>query len=76
MRHHGINSPRGLNAAAAKEGRFGRLFPDLPRLISDPRDLEEAGKLGGIMDEQACGADGSTDIPLGHVFLGQFIDLP
>lgn len=74
MRHHGISQPRGLNSTAAAEGRFGQLFPELPRLISDPRDLEEAGRVGGAMDEDVHPHLGSTTTPLGYVFLGQFID--
>lgn len=73
MKHHGINQPRGMNAEAAAEGRFGRMFPKLPRLISNPKDLEAAGEVGGPMDE-SNGKDSTTDIPLGFVFLGQFID--
>ncbi|EJX1330824.1 hypothetical protein ODH82_001908, partial [Vibrio parahaemolyticus] len=71
MNHHGINQPRGLNSTAAKEGRFGHLFSSLPRLISDPNELEEVGKVGGVMDEDTHGSIGSTTTPLGYVFLGQ-----
>ncbi|ELB2918129.1 hypothetical protein AB3A93_000894 [Vibrio parahaemolyticus] len=74
MNHHGINQPRGLNSTTAKEGRFGHLFSSLPRLISDPNELEEVGKVGGVMDEDTHGSIGSTTTPLGYVFLGQFID--
>jgi len=83
MKHHGIVEPRGLkdsnpgskpiNEKAAEEQRFGKLFPDLPRLISDPDDLVAVGKHGGVMDS-AHGSLGSTTTPLGYVFFGQFID--
>ena len=77
MSHHGIHCPRGMTKREPGKpmaGRFGELFPELPRLISDPADLEEAGKIGGPMDESIHGKNGATTIPLGYVFLGQFID--
>ena len=55
-------------------GRFGELFPNLPRLISDPKDLVTAGAKGGPMDVDVHPSVGETDTPLGFVFLGQFID--
>lgn len=77
MTHHGISCPRGMSERGpgkAKTGKFGELFPDLPRLISDPRDLEATGRIGGPMDENQHGPMGATTTPLGYVFLGQFID--
>jgi hypothetical protein len=56
------------------DGRFGVLFPDLPRMIVDPEQLREAGRKDGPMDEGVHGKIGQTDTPLGYVFLGQFID--
>jgi hypothetical protein len=63
---------RELGKAGA--GRFGVLFPDLPRMIADPKDLHAAGALGGPMDEGDHGPIGATTTPVGYVFLGQFID--
>ena len=77
MTHHGISAPHGMTKREPnkpKAGRFGELFPDLPRLISDPGDLEKAGRAGGPMDEGKHGSIGKTTTPLGYVFLGQFID--
>ncbi|WGL17186.1 heme peroxidase family protein [Microbulbifer bruguierae] len=83
MKHHGIVQPRGLNEScpanrsinehAAEAQRFGRLFPHLPRLISNPDDLEAVGQRGGVMDADH-GSLGATTTPLGYVFFGQFID--
>ncbi len=77
MSHHGMIEPRGMTkreCGKPKSGRFGELFPDLPRLISDPKDLNSAGAIGGPMDEGVHGSTGATSTPLGYVFLGQFID--
>ena len=78
MSHHGMLLPRGMTkrefGKKPKAGRFGELFPDLPRLISNPHDLLAAGRIDGPMDEGDHGAIGATTTPLGYVFLGQFID--
>jgi Animal haem peroxidase len=77
MSHHGMTTPRGMckrGPGAPVDGRFGVLFPELPRMIVDPEQLREAGKIDGPMDEGVHGKMGSTDTPLGYVFLGQFID--
>ena len=74
--HHGMKPQRGMNKRAtgsADPRRFADLFPNLPRMITDPRILEELGELGGAMDE-AGGGVGDTTTPLGFVFFGQFID--
>ena len=77
MAHHGLTSLRGMEKRSVREprsGRFGEMFPDLPRLISDPADLHAAGRINGPMNEGQHGKIGSTTTPLGFVFLGQFID--
>ena len=78
MSHHGMKVPRGLAEQACahdtKHGRFVRMFPELPRLISNPHDLREAGRKDGPMDEGVHGSIGATTTPLGFVFFGQFID--
>lgn len=77
MKHHGLHSQRGMPPYAKHHetgGRFGRLFADLPRLISDPADLADVGKHGGPMDQGKHGDKGHSDVPLGFVFFGQFVD--
>ncbi len=75
MIHHGINTPSGMTPKCThhqSQGRFRRLFPQLSRLISNSHDLRECGKKNGPMDS---GAEAKlSDIDLGYVFLGQFID--
>lgn len=79
MTHHGQVDLPGLQYACrhatASNGRFQRLFPDLPALWLDPRVLSETGAPGGPM---AIGNGNdlgdSPNIPLGYCFLGQFID--
>src|SRR5690606_22104145 len=78
--HHGFHSFEGKNVlctlASFKEesyGRFGRLFRVLPSLYTHPLSLSNLGKKGGPMD------GGTTpkftgSVPLGMIFLGQFID--
>lgn len=78
MKHHGIHSPPGMYEHGVEhhevEGRFARIFDDLPRLISTPEDLRTVGEPGGPMDQDAHGEIGHSHTPLGFVFLGQFID--
>ncbi|MGB1092718.1 MAG: hypothetical protein ACPGYX_11380, partial [Oceanobacter sp.] len=71
MKHHGISQPRSLNAKAAESGSFGRMFEELPRLISNPQELIKIGEKNGVMDEKGSPQFSKT-VPLGHVFLGQF----
>ena len=75
MIHHGINTPSGMTPKCThhqSQGRFRRLFPQLPRLISNSHDLRECGKKNGPMDSEAEAK--LSNIDLGYVFLGQFID--
>ena len=74
MHRHG--PLRGISACApgaqASNGRFGRLFPELPPLRVDPAALRS---LAGAMVESAD--NGSADnpaIPAAYTYLGQFID--
>lgn len=59
-----------------REGRFGRLFwkkHNTKPLQSKPENLIELGRLGGVMD--SGGVKRVTEsVPLGMIFLGQFID--
>ena len=56
-----------------RAGRFGRLFPDLPALYTDPNILTELGKKGGPMDG-GTNANRTDSVPVGQVFFGQFVD--
>lgn len=83
MRHqnkHGLNGHAGQAAmcqrsslSRSQTGRFGRLFPNQQPHFISPADLEKMGAPGGPM---SGGFDHETtnDVPLGMVFLGQFID--
>jgi len=79
MAHHGQAELTGYTHACQHanptNGRFRRLFPDLPPLYLDPRVLQKAGRLGGPMTEGGAPNLGTqSNIPLGYCFLGQFID--
>lgn len=78
--HHGMQTSTPKNAFCKfhahqlnQEGRYGRLFPQLPPNYTIPAHLQKLGRKGGPMD-----GEGSTNltqsVPLGMVFLGQFID--
>lgn len=76
MSHHGMMHLHGINAMCdlhpQPEGRFGRLFPDLAPLYINPCLLQKLGEKGGPMD--ALNKKDKALMPLGMVFLGQFID--
>ena len=61
------------NHHAADGDRFGRMFPDLPALFTDPRILNKLGEPGEAMDAGPKPPK-SKSVPVGHVFFGQFID--
>jgi len=63
----------GVNHQYQKGDRFGRLFPELPGVVLDPEDLVALGAPGGPMDAGASPKQ-TDDVPVGHVFFGQFID--
>jgi Animal haem peroxidase len=78
--HHGMLDMRGIDAPRSRyheQGRFGRLFPNLPPLPGHVDSLREAmrevGKADGIMDGGNTNPD-NADIFAGFTFLGQFID--
>lgn len=68
---HGIDAMK--QKKSPKSGRFGRLFPELPGLELAESTLQKLGALNGPMDG-GQGKDATHTIPLGMVFLGQFID--
>ena len=79
--NHGMKEQHGCKAMgkrrgsdANNEGRFGRMFPKLPALYVDPELLVMLGAEDGPMDAGKAGDGESTTIPMGFIFLGQFID--
>src|SRR5215510_14402145 len=78
QRFHGVLPIRGLEdvpRSALYEGRFGRMFRNLPPFAPDDADLLS---LGALMIETQAQADDSNldnpDIPAGFTYFGQFID--
>ena len=76
--HHGIMNSmlHGIESMClgvhTDSSRFGRIFPLEP--LKTPQDqLKKLGREGGPMDGGTT-SNPSTTIPLGMVFLGQFID--
>src|SRR5437899_9104037 len=76
---HGTE-PRGLNVvlrSPMSEGRFGRMFRNLPPFLPDDRDLEALAKQM-VEREPKPGEDDTAgdnpDIPAGFTYLGQFVD--
>src|SRR5205823_3080572 len=77
MRHHGTEVLRGLDGVPRSplyEGRFGRLFRELPPLDSTDDDLITLSKtmVEGDDDEDKVG--NNPHIPAGFTYLGQFVD--
>ncbi|THH36958.1 peroxidase [Aliishimia ponticola] len=76
---HGSSQLRGLDAFCSREhhyhegDRFGRMFPDLSPLFTDPRVLDSLGQPGGVMDGGPNGTTSQSN-PVGFVFFGQFVD--
>lgn len=78
--HHGMQASAPKNAfcrfhahQGSREGRFGRLFADLPPNYTLPTHLQQLGRKGGPMDGGG-NAEFTRSVPLGMVYLGQFID--
>jgi hypothetical protein len=82
--HHGTKPINGLNKVAQGNipataggppgGGFGRLFNKDPQQPSH-QVLIDLGKKGGMMDEgDGLPAADNQTLPLGFVFLGQFVD--
>jgi hypothetical protein len=79
---HGRKALRGLHHHN-ESNRFGKLFPRLPALETDRNLLAKLGDdtptggSGVMVEAHPANADAATrsgTIPIGHVFLGQFID--
>jgi len=81
LKHHGsyplegeayfCSGSRETEALAAREDRFGRLFPELPPSFQPRTRLDETGAAGGPMSGDK--ADTKT-VDVGQVFFGQFVD--
>jgi len=78
--HHGRHSFAGKNLLSnasyhhqQKVGRFGRMFPHLPALYTAPKWLEALGGPKGPMRTEGD-PKRTKSVPLGMIFLGQFID--
>src|SRR5437667_172630 len=70
---------RGLSAASRSpsfEGRFGRMFRNLPPLLPDDKDLEALARQ--MVEPEPTGeedtAGDNPDIPAGFTYFGQFVD--
>lgn len=77
IQHHGMKALDGLpklcNAGIFRADRFGRMLPDAPPLYIDPQHLSAIGRNDGPMKQQGSAAK-TKNIPVGHIFFGQFID--
>jgi len=76
--HSCVISPRFKGALAhVAEGKYGRMFPDLPPLEIEEGLLRALGRAGSGMDAPINTEDDSLGdnprIPAGFTFLGQFI---
>ena len=76
---HGSSDFSGLDAYCSRDyhyregDRFGRMFPSLAPLFTDPRVLDNLGKPEGIMDGDTQGTVSQTNA-IGLAFFGQFVD--
>ena len=79
MGYHGIREHRGMtnvprDPSRSGQGRFGRLFPNLPAADHDVEFLEALGLPGDVLDEGEETPETVESVPAGVVFLGQFVD--
>src|SRR5947199_118893 len=78
--HAGVPTElRGLSAVSRSpsfEGRFGRMFRNLPPLLPDDKDLEALARQ--MVEPEPTGeedtAGDNPDIPAGFTYFGQFVD--
>jgi len=80
MSHHGMMGLNGLphfcNFSENQNliaGNFGRLFPELPPLYTNPDIIRALGDKNGPMKAPSA-ASRTQSVPVGQVFFGQFID--
>lgn len=79
---HGLLEMRGINPPQSRfyeQGRFGRLFPNLPPLPGSIEPLRaamrEIGKDDGLMEPKTTEKNQDNPaIPAGFTFFGQFVD--
>lgn len=75
--HHGMKAFSGLHAlcqpGSQRSGRFGRMFPQLSPLYTDPRNLAAIGDKNGPMKSTGA-AQKTTSVAVGQGFFGQFVD--
>ena len=77
--HSCVIAPHLKDALSTVEnGKYGRMFPDLPSPETDEAILLTLGRSGSVMDaaSRMGGNDAATDnsrIPAGFTFLGQFV---
>ena len=78
MQKHGVYYLRDSYVSGStfqQQGKFGRIFPNLPAHQPNRSDLIALGVKDGPMDEgNSDSRPDSTTIPAGFTFLGQFID--
>src|SRR5207247_1433707 len=65
-----------VSRSPAFEGRFGRMFRNLPPLLPDDKDLEALARQ--MVEPEPTGeedtAGDNPDIPAGFTYFGQFVD--
>jgi len=78
--NHGQHSFYGKNQLCTLKsyeyesiGRFGRIFRDVSPLYNNPIELNKLGAPAGPMEGPAT-ASLTSDVPLGMIFFGQFVD--
>jgi len=78
LTQHGAADPRGLDAvprSALFEGRFGRMFRNLPAPRHERSTLIAFGKaLGEALGDEEEAALDNPKIPAAFTYLGQFVD--
>ena len=75
MPQHHATAPRGRELAPRSiflEGRFGRLFRNLPSFAPDRSALEPLA--ARMLESEGAGPEFDGEIPAGYTYLGQFID--
>lgn len=76
-RYHGTSELRGGQCPRSgyyDQGRFGRMFRELPPLLAPADLLLKLGASGGPMDGGTTSDNHPDGLPAGFTFLGQFID--
>jgi hypothetical protein len=72
---HGTTEPRGIDAvrsSSTTEGRFGRMFRNLPIVEFEDAELKDLAK--EMVDKAGTTGRDNPDIPSGYTYFGQFVD--